>query len=224
MKRALEIEAELDASLLHDRLTVEFTYYDLPKTASSQLRLAVVEFRKPVVNIEVQQRVQLALDGVIFGGDWRFGLRGPGHQRQRDQGARVGYTDAQRNIRRLVGAYNVGSPGVVLLQECRGRAHEAEQVTNVMYEGGTISGAATAPWCRAITPPSVLRRPQPGSVHSVPTSWRQLRLAAVANSGGHYLSEGNVGGSRVLQQLEAMIERTVHSGGYQYMGAARRAS
>jgi TonB-dependent SusC/RagA subfamily outer membrane receptor len=218
-----EIEAGFDASLLRDRLSVEFTYYDkLTKDGIfSALNSPSNGFPgNQFINIGEfsNSGFELALDGtVINSGDWRVGLRGSLATNENE--IKVLGQDApipNTGIGQLVGAYNVGGfpmGSYFLKKVVSATLTEPGKVTNVMCEGGTNFGRGDGTRVPCDEAPLVFfGAPTPKwlSAFSADVGWRQWRLAAVAEfQGGHWVSEGNVGASHVFfNNSKAAVEQT----------------
>jgi len=218
-----EIEAGFDASLLKNRLSVEFTYYDkLTKDGIfSALNSPSTGFPgNKFINIGEfsNSGIELALDGtVVNSGDWRVGLRGSvstnnNEIKQLGQDAPIPNT----GIGQLVGAYNVnGFPmgSFFYKKVVSATLTEPGKVTDVMCEGGTSFGrgnGTTVPCAEA--PLVFFGGPTPTWLSAVSgdVAWKSWRLAAVAEfQGGHFVSEGNVGGSHVFfNNSRAAVEQT----------------
>lgn len=218
-----EIEAGVDASLLNDRMSVEFTYYN--KVTKDGIFSALISPSSgfpgnQFINIgEFSNKgVELAVDGtVINSGDLRFSLRGTLATNKNEivelgQDAPIPNT----SIGQLVGAYNVsGFPmGSFFYRRIVSATLTAPgQVTNLMCEGGTNFGRGDGSSVPCAGAPSIFHGgPTPTWLTSLGAdlTWNRWRLAGIAEfQGGHWVSEGNVGGSHVFfNNSKAAVEQT----------------
>ena len=218
-----EIEAGFDASLLKNRLSVEFTYYD--KTTNDGIFSALNSPSSgfpgnQFINIGQFKNsgIELALDGTVINkGDWRVGLRGS-MSTNTNEIKELGQANPIPNtgIGQLVGAYNVnGFPmGSFFYKKVVSATLDSPgKVSNVKCEGGTNFGRGNGTQVDCADAPFVFfGGPTPTwlSAISGDVSWKSLRLAAVAEfQGGHYTDEGNVGGSHVFfNNSEAAVRGT----------------
>jgi TonB-dependent SusC/RagA subfamily outer membrane receptor len=218
-----EIETGFDASLLKNRLSVEFTYYD--KTTKDGIFSALSSPSSgfpgnQFINIGefANSGIELALDGtVINSGDWRVGLRGS-YATNKNEIKRLGQDAPIPNtgIGQLVGAYNAnGFPmgSFFYKKVVSATLTEPGKVTDVMCEGGTSFGRGDGTKVSCDAAPLVFfGGPTPTwlSAISGDVAWKSWRLAAVAEfQGGHFVSEGNVGGSHVFfNNSRAAVEGT----------------
>jgi TonB-dependent SusC/RagA subfamily outer membrane receptor len=218
-----EIEVGFDASLLRNRLSVEFTYYDkLTKDGIfSALNSPSSGFPgNQFINIGEfsNSGFELALDGTIINrGDWRVGLRGSLATNENE--IKVLGQDSpipNTGIGQLVGAYNVGGfpmGSFFYKKVVSATLTEPGVVEDVMCEGGTNFGRGDGTTVPCDDAPLVFfGGPTPTwlSAFSADVAWRQWRLAAVAEfQGGHWVSEGNVGGAHVFfNDSKAAVEQT----------------
>jgi len=218
-----EIEAGFDASLLKNRLSVEFTYYD--KTTKDGIFSALSSPSSgfpgnKFINIGefANSGIELALDGtVVNSGDWRVGLRGSiatnnNEIKEMGQDAPIPNT----GIGQLVGAYNVnGFPmgSFFYKRVLSATLTEPGKVTDAMCEGGTNFGRGNGTTVDCATAPLLFYggpTPKWLSAFSGDVAWRSLRLAAVVEfQGGHWVADGNVGGSHVFfNNSKASVEGT----------------
>ncbi|HTK52256.1 MAG TPA: TonB-dependent receptor [Gemmatimonadaceae bacterium] len=218
-----EIEAGFDASLLKSRLSVEFTYYDKQTRDGIFSALSSPSSGFPgnqFINIGQfsNSGIELALDGTVINkGDWRVGLRGS-MSTNNNEIKELGQATPIPNtgIGQLVGAYNVnGFPmgSFFYKKVVSGNLTAPGQVTDVMCEGGTNFGRGDGTTVPCADAPLVFfGGPTPTwlSSFSGDVAWKSWRLAAVAEfQGGHYVSEGNVGGSHVFfNNSRAAVEQT----------------
>ena len=218
-----EIEAGFDASLLSDRLSVEVTYYDkLTKDGIfSQLSSPSSGFPgNKFINIgEFANRgVELALQGSLVNrNELRVNLRGTLATNKNKINVLGQDTPIPNTgIGQLVGAYNVaGFPmGSFFYRRIVSATLTAPgAVTDVMCEGGTNFGRGdgTVVPC-AGAPLLYFGNPTPTwlSALSGDVSWKRFTLAGVAEfQGGHFVSDGNVGGQHVFfNNSRAAVEQT----------------
>ena len=218
-----EIEAGFDASLLKNRLSVEFTYYDKQTNDGIFSALSSPSSGFPgnkFINIGqfANSGIELALDGtVVNSGDWRVGLRGSLATNNNE--IKVLGQDApipNTAIGQLVGAYNVsGFPmgSFFYKRVVSATLTEPGKVTDAMCEGGTNFGRGNGTKVACADAPLVFYGgPTPTwlSAFSGDVAWRSLRLAAVVEfQGGHWVSDGNVGASHVFfNNSKASVEGT----------------
>ena len=218
-----EIEAGVDASLLDDRMSVELTYYN--KVTRDGIFSALISPSSgfpgnQFINIGefTNKGIELAVDGaVINSGDLRLNLRGT-LATNKNEIVELGQDAPIPNtgIGQLVGAYNVsGFPmGSFFYKRIVSATLTAPgQVTNLMCEGGTNFGEGDGSSVPCAGAPSVFHGgPTPTWLTSfgADLSWNRWRLAGVAEfQGGHWVSEGNVGGSHVFfNNSRAAVEQT----------------
>ena len=218
-----EIEAGFDASLLKNRLSVEFTYYD--KTTKDGIFSALNSPSNgfpgnQFINIGefANSGIELALDGtVINSGDWKVGLRGSIATNDNEIKALGQDTPIPNTaIGGFVGAYNVnGFPMGSFFNKkvLSATLTEPGKVTDAMCEGGTNFGRGNGTTVPCDEAPLVFYGgPTPTwlSAFSGDVAWRSLRLAAVVEfQGGHWVSDGNVGASHVFfNNSQASVEGT----------------
>jgi TonB-dependent SusC/RagA subfamily outer membrane receptor len=218
-----EIEAGFDASLLKNRLSVEFTYYDKQTRDGIFSALSSPSSGFPgnkFINIGEfsNSGIELALDGTVVNkGDWRVGLRGSVSTNDNEI-KRLGQDAPIPNtgVGQLVGAYNVnGFPmgSFFYKKVVSATLTEPGKVTDVQCEGGTNFGRGNGTKVDCATAPFVFfGGPTPTWLSAVSgdVAWKSWRLAAVAEfQGGHYTDEGNVGGSHVFfNNSRAAVEQT----------------
>ena len=217
-----EIETGFDASLLKNRLSVEFTYYD--KTTKdgifSALSSPSIGFPgNQFINIGEYENsgLELALDGtVVNSGNWRVGLRGSVATNKNEVKTLGGPPVPNTGIGQLVGAYNVsGFPmgSFFYKKVVSATLTEPGKVTDVQCEGGTNFGRGDGTKVSCDAAPLVFfGGPTPTLLSAVSgdVAWKSFRLAAVAEfQSGHYVSEGNVGGAHVFfNNSRAAVEGT----------------
>ena len=218
-----EIEAGFDASLLHDRVSLEVTYYN--KVTKDGIFSA---FSSPssgfpgnrFINIGqfTNHGVELALDGSpIEHRRFRLHLRGTlATNRNRIDVLGQDTPIPNTGVGTLVGAYNVkGFPmGSFFFQKIVSATLTAPgQVSNVMCEGGTNFGNGDGTVVPCAGAPAIYSgNPTPKwlSTMSADLAWRRWRLVGVAEfQGGHWMVDGNVGAQHVFfNDSKAAVEQT----------------
>jgi hypothetical protein len=218
-----ELEAGFDASLLNDRITLEATYYDkvtedgiLSALSSPSLGFPGQQF----INIgQFSNRgIELGLGAaVVRRQDLTVNLRGTlATNRNRIDDLGQDAPIPNTIIGGVIGAYNVsGFPmGSFFYQRIvSGTLTEPGQVTDVMCQGGTNFGkgdgtvvpCAGAPFIYSGSPVPTWLSSLSGDV-----AWKRWRLASVVEfQGGHWMSDGNLGGSHVFfNNSRAAVEQT----------------
>ena len=218
-----EIEAGFDASLFHNRLSAEVTYYNKLTRDGIFAALNSPSSGFPgnqFINIgEFSNRgFELALQGSpIARGEWRVTVRGTlATNRNRINVLGQDTPIPNTGIGQLTGAYNAAgypvgsfffkrivsatltSPGVVTNVMCEGGA-------NFSRGDGSVVPCASAPLLYFGSPiPTWL------SALSADISWKRWRLAGIAEfQGGHVVDDGNVGGAHVFfTNSRAAVEGT----------------
>lgn len=218
-----EIEVGFDASLLSDRVTAELTYYNKVTNDGIFSALSSPSSGFPgnkFINIgEFSNRgLELALEGsVINRNELRVNLRGTlATNRNRIEVLGQDAPIPNTSIGQLVGAYNVaGFPmGSFFFRRIVSATLSAPgTATNLMCEGGTDFGEGDGSVVPCAGAPSVYYgSPTPTwlSALSADVSWKRWRVAGVAEfQGGHWVSDGNVGGSHVFfNNSKAAVEQT----------------
>ncbi len=218
-----EIEAGVDASLFNDRVSAELTYYSKVTNDGIFSALSSPSSGFPgrqFINIGEfsNQGLELALEGAVINrNDLRLNVRGTlATNRNRIEVLGQDAPIPNTAVGQLVGAYNVaGFPmGSFFYKRIVSATLTAPgSVTNLMCEGGTNFGdgdGSTVPCDGAPTIYHGSPTPTWLSALSADVSWQRWRLAAVAEfQGGHWVSDGNVGGQHVFfNNSRAAVEQT----------------
>ncbi len=218
-----EIEAGFDASLLSDRLDVEATYYNKITKDGIFSALSSPSSGFPgnkFFNIgEFSNRgFEVALRGSLINRDeLRVNMRGSlATNKNRINVLGQDTPIPNTGIGQLVGAYNVaGFPvgSFFYKRIVSATLTEPGTVTDVMCEGGTDFGRGDGSLVDCATAPSIYHgSPTPTwlSALSADVSWNRFTLAGVAEfQGGHFVSDGNVGGQHVFfNNSRAAVEQT----------------
>jgi TonB-linked SusC/RagA family outer membrane protein len=218
-----ELEAGFDASLLSNRLSIEFTYYnkltqDGIFTAVNSASTGFPGNRFINVGQFSNRGLELALIGSpVTRNDLRINVRGS-LSTNKNKIDVLGQDTPIPNtgIGQLTGAYNVaGFPvGSFFYQRIVSATLTSPgNVTNIMCEGGanfsrgdgSVVPCASAPFLYFGSPvPTWL------SALGADATWRRLTLSSVVEfQGGHYVSDGNVGGQHVFfNDSKAAVEGT----------------
>ncbi|MEO8448889.1 MAG: TonB-dependent receptor [Gemmatimonadota bacterium] len=218
-----EIETGFDASLFHDRVSVEATYYN--KQTRDGILSALISPSSgfpgnQFINIGqfTNRGFELAIDGsVISSKNFRFNLRGTLATNKNNidvlgQSAPIPST----GIGVSTGTYNVsGFPmGAFFFKKVVSATIDAPgHVVNAMCEGGTDfgNGNGTAVPC-AGAPRIFYGQPTPRwlSSFSADIAWKQWRLVGVAEfQGGHWMDDGNLAASHgFFNNSKAAVEQT----------------
>lgn len=218
-----ELETGFDASLLKNRLSLEFTYYN--KLTKDGIFTAV---NSPSSGFPGNQYInvgqfsnrglELALNATpVTRNDLRVNVRGSvATNRNRIDVLGQDTPIPNTGVGQLTGAYNVaGYPvGSFFYQKIVSATLTAPgQVDNIMCEGGApfSRGNGTVVPC-AGAPLLYFGSPVPTWLSSIGTevTWRRLTLSGVAEfQGGHYVDDGNVGGQHVFfNDSKAAVEGT----------------
>lgn len=218
-----EIEAGVDASLFNDRVSAELTYYSKVTNDGIFSALSSPSSGFPgrqFINIGEfsNQGLELALEGAVINrNDLRLNVRGTlATNRNRIEVLGQDAPIPNTAVGQLVGAYNVaGFPmGSFFYKRIVSATLTAPgSVTNLMCEGGTNFGdgdGSTVPCDGAPTIYHGSPTPTWLSALGADVSWQRWRLAAVAEfQGGHWVSDGNVGGQHVFfNNSRAAVEQT----------------
>jgi hypothetical protein len=218
-----ELEAGFDASLFNNRVTLEATYYNKVTEDGIFSALSSPSSGFPgnrFINIgQFSNRgIELSLSGaVIDRKELQLNLRTT-LSTNRNRIDRLGQDAAIPNtgIGQLVGAFNAeGFPmgSFFYKKVVSATLVKPGQVTDVRCAGGTNFGRPDG------TTVSCDEAPLVYSGSPIPTwlgalsgdiSWRSFRLAAVTEfQGGHYISDGNVGGQHIFfNDSRAAVEQT----------------
>jgi hypothetical protein len=218
-----EIEAGFDAGLFNNRLSVEATYYNKVTKDGIFSALSSPSSGFPgnqFINIgEFTNRgYELALEGAVVNHtDLRVNLRGT-LATNKNNIVKLGQDTPIPNtgVGQLVGAYNVtGFPmGSFFYQRVVSATLTSPGVvTNMMCEGGTNFGHGNGTTVPCVGAPFIYSgNPTPTwlSAFSADISWKRWRLASVVEfQGGHWMSDGNLGGSHVFfLNSKAAVEQT----------------
>ena len=230
-----EFEAGFDASLFHDRVSVEATYYNKITKDGIFSALSSPSSGFPgnrFINIGrfTNHGFELALDGTPIDHD-RFRLHMRGTLATNKNRIDVLGQDTpipNTGVGQLVGAYNVaGFPmGSFFYQRIVSATLTAPgEVTDVMCEGGTNFGNGNGTVVPCDGAPLIFSgNPTPKwlSALSADISWRRWRLVGVAEfQGGHWMVDGNLGGAHIFfNDSKAAVEQTDPIFvGYQQLGA-----
>lgn len=218
-----EFEGGFDASVLHDHLTIEATYYNKHTSDGILSALSSPSIGFPgnqFINIGKfsNRGIELALNSSQMPiGQFKIHLRGSlATNRNRIDVLGQDSPIPNTSVGQSVGAYNVqGFPvGSFFYQKILSATLVSPgQVTDVMCEGGTNFGngngtkvpCAGAPFVYSGSPvPTWL------SSFSADVTWRRFTLAAVAEfQGGNWYSDGNLGGALVFfNDTKAAVEQT----------------
>ena len=218
-----EVEAGFDASLFDNRVSLEATYYSKSTRDGIFSALSSPSSGFPgnqFINIGrfTNRGVELALTGAVINRkDLQLNLRGSlGTNRNRIEELGQDAPIPNTSVGQLVGAYNVsGFPmGSFFYQRIVSAKLTAPgKVTDVMCEGGTNFGRGDGSIVPCAGAPVIYYgSPTPTwlSAFSGDVTWRQWRLAAVVEfQGGHFFSDGNLGGSHVFfNNSRAAVEQT----------------
>ncbi|HEY2377972.1 MAG TPA: SusC/RagA family TonB-linked outer membrane protein [Gemmatimonadaceae bacterium] len=218
-----ELETGFDASLLKNRVSFEFTYYDkrtmdgiLAATASPSTGFPGQQY----INIGQfsNHGIEMALEGSpVVRNSFRLNLRGTlSTNANRIDVLGQSTPIANTGVGQLDGAFNAqGYPmgSFFFKKVVSATLTSPGNVTNIMCEGGanfsrgdgSVVPCGSAPLLYAGSPiPTWL------SAFSADVSWGRWRLAAVAEfQGGHDVVDGNVGGQHVFfNDSKAAVEGT----------------
>ena len=218
-----EVEAGFDASLLHDRLSIEATYYNKVTRDGIFSALSSPSSGFPgnrFINIGrfTNHGFEFAVDGTpIDHRGFRLHMRGTlGTNKNKIEVLGQDTPIPNTGVGQLVGAYNVeGFPmgSFFMKRVLSATLTSPGNVTNVMCEGGTNFGNGDGTAVACDEAPVIFRgNPTPTwlSALSADVAWGRWRLVGVAEfQGGHWMVDGNLGGAHIFfNDSKAAVEQT----------------